>query len=362
MIVRNVAADLDRCLESVKGAVDSIHVTDTGSVDDTREIARRHGARMKDFPWVNDFSAARNHSMGGIAEDWILILDADDEFPPGEADRIRPWLKMQDALTLTLEYEVDCQYTAAPVRRVLRNHRALSFSGVIHESIRACLPESRTHTVDTDVRLHHRGNTPATQARKHRRNLPLLRREWERCQSVGDTYQRCHVGKELAQTLIHLGESAEGESLLLRLLADSSARQTPGEAVSEAFATLLWHLHASQRHVLAWDLARQIDPYSDDTPAHPLYRGLAAFHVGAFAGALADFETFERNWREGRIRVPVPQCYTGLALQDLKGQCLLNTGRPDEAVACFEQCRQLAPEAREYEVKRTLARREAAHD
>ncbi|MBN1309608.1 MAG: glycosyltransferase, partial [Chitinispirillaceae bacterium] len=39
MIVKNEAALLGRCLESVGGAADQIVVVDTGSIDSTKEIA-----------------------------------------------------------------------------------------------------------------------------------------------------------------------------------------------------------------------------------------------------------------------------------------------------------------------------------
>ena len=42
------------------------------------EIARQEGARVFNFPWVNDFAAARNESLRHCTSDWILILDADE--------------------------------------------------------------------------------------------------------------------------------------------------------------------------------------------------------------------------------------------------------------------------------------------
>ena len=60
MIARDEAKNLPACLASVRGVVDEIIVCDTGSVDDTVAIAQAAGARVVHFPWVNDFSAARN--------------------------------------------------------------------------------------------------------------------------------------------------------------------------------------------------------------------------------------------------------------------------------------------------------------
>jgi glycosyltransferase involved in cell wall biosynthesis len=63
MIVRDEAAMIDACLASVKGLVSEMIVVDTGSRDDTRERARRAGAKVFDAPWRDDFAWARNESI-----------------------------------------------------------------------------------------------------------------------------------------------------------------------------------------------------------------------------------------------------------------------------------------------------------
>ena len=63
MIVRDEEENLANCLESVRGVFDEIVVVDTGSQDRTVEIARSFGARVFDFPWVDDFAAARNEAL-----------------------------------------------------------------------------------------------------------------------------------------------------------------------------------------------------------------------------------------------------------------------------------------------------------
>ena len=78
MIVNNGAAGLGRCLESVSGLVDRITIGDTGSTDQTVEIAGRYGATVIPVVWRNDFAAARNTVLAHTQCDWILILDADE--------------------------------------------------------------------------------------------------------------------------------------------------------------------------------------------------------------------------------------------------------------------------------------------
>src|SRR6516225_959689 len=78
MIVRDEERYLAGCLESVADLVDEIIVVDTGSTDSTPDIARRFGARVSHFQWVDDFSAARNESLRHATGEWIFWLDADE--------------------------------------------------------------------------------------------------------------------------------------------------------------------------------------------------------------------------------------------------------------------------------------------
>jgi len=78
MIVKNEEEVLGRCLQSVKHIVDEIIIVDTGSTDDTKEIAKKFEAKIFDFEWCNDFSKARNYCFSLANKDYILWIDADD--------------------------------------------------------------------------------------------------------------------------------------------------------------------------------------------------------------------------------------------------------------------------------------------
>lgn len=72
MIVKNEESVLARCLDSVRHLVDEIIIVDTGSTDRTKEIAQGYGARIIDFPWNDDFSAARNFAFSHATMDYIF--------------------------------------------------------------------------------------------------------------------------------------------------------------------------------------------------------------------------------------------------------------------------------------------------
>lgn len=79
MIVKNESASIGRCLNSVQNIVDEIIIVDTGSTDDTKEIVSKFTQQIYDFPWVDNFAAARNFSFSKAKSAFILWLDADDE-------------------------------------------------------------------------------------------------------------------------------------------------------------------------------------------------------------------------------------------------------------------------------------------
>ncbi|MCI8505817.1 MAG: glycosyltransferase [Lachnospiraceae bacterium] len=82
MIVKNEERSLKRCLQAARPMVDEMIVVDTGSSDRTMEIAREAGAKVYEFSWVRDFSAARNYALSQSEADWNLVLDADEYVRP----------------------------------------------------------------------------------------------------------------------------------------------------------------------------------------------------------------------------------------------------------------------------------------
>ena len=80
MIVKDEESVLKRCLDSISPLVDEIIIADTGSSDATREIAALFTDKIYDFPWIDDFSAARNFSFSKASMDYIMWMDADDVF------------------------------------------------------------------------------------------------------------------------------------------------------------------------------------------------------------------------------------------------------------------------------------------
>jgi tetratricopeptide (TPR) repeat protein len=96
MIVKNGADTLRPCLESVRGVVEQIVIADTGSTDNTCEIARAFHASIISVPWENDFAKARNAALEPVTTDWVLVLDADEELDRDGARNIPELLAAAD--------------------------------------------------------------------------------------------------------------------------------------------------------------------------------------------------------------------------------------------------------------------------
>ena len=80
LITRNASATLDACLESLAFA-EEIVVVDSGSTDDTVEIAGRRGARVVQKEWLG-FGRQKQYAVEQAKHDWVLCLDADERVSP----------------------------------------------------------------------------------------------------------------------------------------------------------------------------------------------------------------------------------------------------------------------------------------
>jgi len=86
VITRDAAGEIADCLASAPFAGEVL-VVDSGSRDDTVEIARRRGARIIEHAWAG-FGAQKNFAVGAASHDWVLCVDADERVTPEMAASI----------------------------------------------------------------------------------------------------------------------------------------------------------------------------------------------------------------------------------------------------------------------------------
>ena len=90
IVAHNEAENLARTLASVTWA-DEIVLLDSGSTDNTREIARDYGATIYEEPWKG-YGGQVNSALDKCSHPWILNLDADEVVTPGLAAEIQALL------------------------------------------------------------------------------------------------------------------------------------------------------------------------------------------------------------------------------------------------------------------------------
>ena len=87
VVAHDAGKELAACLSSASFAAEAI-VVDSGSRDDTVEIARRFGARAITQTWLG-YGPQKNFAVSKAAHDWVLCLDADERVTPELEHSIR---------------------------------------------------------------------------------------------------------------------------------------------------------------------------------------------------------------------------------------------------------------------------------
>jgi len=216
MIVRDNAPIIKACLESIRPWVDEIIVVDTGSVDETPEICRSLGAKLFSFPWIDDFSAARNESLRRATGEWIFWMDSDDTIDEKNGRALR-LLADSDHGASVMGYVLqvycpgpDDELTVVDHVKLVRNHPAIRFEGRIHEQLIGGIRALGGEIGWTDIHVIHSGSdlTPQVKHKKVERDLRLLRKDIEERPghsfvmfNLGMTYHECEEYGEAVQWL-----------------------------------------------------------------------------------------------------------------------------------------------------------------
>lgn len=193
VIARDEAALLPGLLASTAGVVDGVVVMDTGSVDDTPQIAAAAGARVGVHAWADDFAAARNAALAMSTADWVLVLDADERLTAQGGATLRQAIAQggfdQGLLPLHNAARVDAPEAdvlsgaarkgePTLLARLFRRTPDLAWQGAIHERVTPSWPAGsarRGRTIHAPI--IHLGYAPSLMAAKDKagRNLRILR-------------------------------------------------------------------------------------------------------------------------------------------------------------------------------------------
>ncbi|MDR3469694.1 MAG: glycosyltransferase [Xanthobacteraceae bacterium] len=355
LIVRDEAAVIADCLRSLAGRVDEIVVVDTGSRDDTIDIATKFPIRLHHFTWCDDFSAARNFALEQARSDWILYIDADERLDVPDDDALPRALADGTKVAWRLRLHPRVGWTGYSELRLFRNDPRIRFRGVIHETIwpgiEAVMGTDGREVGSSDLSLHHVGYE-ADQRPKNPRNIPLLRDHLARDPDnlfcwwhLGDCLRLAGDEEAAAEAwangiarhraLAPDARSGLGNSILH--LALLKLRHRRGEAVDDLLAEALENF--PDNLALQWMVAQVAVDRGDHDTARPILERLLAIDGDAF---------FE------------PQLAYDKALfshlsAELLALCAFRDGRFDEAARLYREAAHTSPDPEACAVKARLA-------
>jgi hypothetical protein len=356
LIVRNEEKHLGGCLQSLAGLVDEIVVVDTGSSDRSREIAGVHGARLIDYPWQDDFAAARNHTIDQARGEWILYIDADERVRPVDRRVVEAALAEPGLCACTVLFHPRTGFTAYPEYRLFRRDPRIRFRSAIHETI---LPDLQRLVAAGDGRI---GFSPLTidhlgydgdQSHKIGRNLRLLERQ------VLEDPERIYLWWHLGCIHHAVGEIAKAEAAWWQGVG--IARRCPGRGPDIALCFVeLAKLRALRGDeplalvreaqglqpgnlILHWIEARVLVTAGRYAEAMPIFERLAAVEPDTLLAAVA----YDRR-------------ILGAGALAEAGNCAFLLGRYRESEEWYRRAELRTPDSVEFRVKRQLAGYRAA--
>lgn len=215
IIAKNEEKYIEQCLRHLVPFGMEIVVVDTGSTDNTKELAEKYADKVYDFEWINDFSAARNFAASKAKNNWILVVDCDEYIKELDVQSVRMCMQkhlhqvgMMKIKNLHTKPGGEQTYHMDEVPR-LYNRNFYEYRFRIHEQItpkKASLDEKVVlYTFKMPVMVEHHGyDLPQDEMLlKQERNLQLLQ------SALGENAYDDYLFFQIAQSHFILGRYEE---------------------------------------------------------------------------------------------------------------------------------------------------------
>ncbi len=221
LIMRDAAAEILTCLESVADAVDEMVIVDTGSKDDSVKIVRKflrkwqgaaagRQAKLCHFEWQDDFALAKNYALARCHGAYVIFLDSDESLSAATSGNLRPLVERMargelppgvsrvqipgqpsadpaGAFDLLELWRENVDLAGRPVAgepedlavRLLRRQELLRYRGEVHEQL-VFTDGKPTKVAVADkglLTLLHTGYRPGKKEQKQQRNQAILLKE-----------------------------------------------------------------------------------------------------------------------------------------------------------------------------------------
>jgi glycosyltransferase involved in cell wall biosynthesis len=356
LVVKNEAAHLPRCLDSVRGLADEIVLVDTGSTDRTVEIALSRGVRLFHQAWQDDFSLVRNFAVSQATGDWILSIDADESISLRDHARIREALQRDDIDAVAVsqrhyltagyfigwqpapgDYDEGSPYTGffdIECVRLFRNRPTLRFKNRVHESIVSTDLSRPLVKVRGDWVIHHYGKAGDRDVQRAKDEVYLRLG----ARKVDENPKDPHAHYELGIQNSTLDKPDAALACFERVLELSGGYRDT-------------HLHIAICHARLGQHRRALAALHRAARALPECAAEIAFEEGNAYRALSDDAAAERAYRRSIASNP------GLVPPSLNLAVLYKQqNRLSEALACLDGALEQCPGHPDARLKRGLIR------
>lgn len=353
MIVKNEESFLEGSLISLKDLVDEIVIVDTGSTDQTVEIARSHGAVVHHSPWRDDFAQARNVAIDKAQGDWILRIDADERVKPFSRAALEKLLLEPSVIAYSCPVHYLRGWTPFSTLHLYRNHPEVRYSGVIHESIddqveRIALRDGLT-IESCGMTIEHLGYVNDGTA-KFKRDLPYLLREVDREPDNALSWSR------LGLLYYNTGEHKAALEACEKAIALVRKKESPQAKLVYPYFLMI-HFRFSKGLDPGPLLAEGLELFPDDLSL-VYFKGWDYLQTGFVGQAAAIFTELVKMGADRDDSPPAPHelAILGEYAWAALGDCNFKMGNYAKAGHCFDQAGRHLVENNEYRVKGELCR------
>ncbi len=198
MIVKDEAGIIEDCLFSLISVADEVIVNDTGSQDDTLEIAG-HLERNVSRPSGRTTLQRRNDSIERAHCKYILTIDADERVSKDSRPKVK--LVVERCRLTWFEFrrsEVQFLRTLVLLFGFFTNRPSHRYTGKVHEQVAMSI---KGQTFNTSLSLDHVGYNPVISTIKQKRVSAmldlLLKEHYEEDSDLGKEYLLSKAGTEM---------------------------------------------------------------------------------------------------------------------------------------------------------------------
>ncbi|TSA55929.1 MAG: glycosyltransferase family 2 protein [Planctomycetaceae bacterium] len=340
IIVKNEAHRLTSLLKSLSPVCEQIVVVDTGSEDNTIQVAKDMGAEVSFFPWNDSFSCARNKSLKEARNPWILYVDADDLIPDNSLFSIAELKKNppEKAFAFVIQSTQDgiTGISSAQIR-MFPNALGLEFKYRVHEQIRPALMEKGIPIIFKEINIIHTGYTDQSAVTaKQKRNIKLLEEDLMDYPDDGFLHYMA------AMAWLDLKKYASAKEAFLKAWELSIAAPDKRHLALGAALELV-ELGLKKEQILQPEVMTWLEKAEDIEKNYPrcLYlRGRLAYEENDMSNSLKSLNSL-MDCQMPDLLLPININMLKTVGAALMSQIYIKTGRPKDAISILNKVEQI---------------------